>query len=366
MKTHSALFAPAGDPPFLSGSASGLDVQTLRAITQISSLLGGNTRNLHANPLTAGDATKLSGLLSAHSSLLESQFNPASFLERAQVRDFFVDQAEPVSISKQHYRQIFGADAVWFPESELLPQLAARDKEMAAAIYGTTPAREATIVLETAKAINPRVVLVIGTHLGIQSADLLKQSSENTIVISLDILPSWVGKSVHLNTTNLDYINKVSLNDETVGSKVAELPPEIRSRHFQFFGDSQQVLRQGATLASALKGVCDLIVVDGDHSTQAATQDICSAMNLLSEGGVITVDDYMKPPRLLSVTTAVHNVAGAINGAMPKSMSTGFNRDFRPPVHIEDFQAWFINGFDPTPPPTAQPSHIALITLPKL
>lgn len=122
----------------------------------------------------------------------------------------------------------------------------------------------------------PKRILEIGTRTGISLCQLLSSMSRKALdaietIVCVDPFDQWT--SPNLVRKNLKYLNLPS--DEKV--KIHPIKSE------DYFKNAE-----GETF--------DFILVDGDHSKEAAAKDLDAAFELIETGGIIVFDDISTNP----------------------------------------------------------------------
>jgi len=172
-------------------------------------------------------------------------------------------------------------------------------------IYGTMPGIEAAYTGAMIKAMQPCSVLIIGEHRGALTDYVARCTRDDCVIVTID-LPRWMS---HLEgVAPLDEINQIYRNnctDEEIGSIWRTSDAPYANRIIGFAGDSTH--DHTLELYVALRGLCDVVIVDGNHSYDTTMRDLKSASRVVSPGGIVFVDDFWKPMRLYEVTRAVMN-----------------------------------------------------------
>lgn len=202
----------------------------------------------------------------------------------------------PVVVGPSHLAQIFSGFEK--PSDAELAQRIEIGK--AADNYGTMPGTEAAYAGAIVKALKPRTVMIIGEHRGILTKYLAECAHEDCVLITID-LPRGMYEQpgvLHPDGINQSYIRHA---DDQIGS--AWWDADVGQRIFGFVGDSTH--SDATWLYQALKGRCDLVLVDGNHCREAVTSDLQAAWSVLSPTGVVLIDDFNKLARLKEVEYAV-------------------------------------------------------------
>ena len=135
--------------------------------------------------------------------------------------------------------------------------------------------RQALYYLITALA--PKNVLEIGTHIGASTLHIacaLRQVGEGGVVTSVDIIDvnhpkegAW--KKIGLSASPSDFAKNLGC-----------------LQHVQFYtGPCQEFMR-------TTDKKYDFIFLDGDHTAQSVYKEVCLALDILSERGVLLLHDY--------------------------------------------------------------------------
>lgn len=147
---------------------------------------------------------------------------------------------------------------------------------------------------------NPKVVVELGSWLGLSTCDIARKLSSDAKVYAVDhweLLPSHKAESLHFKDSTL----KAELKKYDCLSTLYHqfLSNVIHENLFQKIIPLKMTTRKGA-LQLQKKGIeIDLIYVDADHETDAVYQDICDWYPLLSAKGIMCGDDwYMKSVRI--------------------------------------------------------------------
>lgn len=206
-------------------------------------------------------------------------------------------QKGPVIVHAGNLQQIFSNFVP--PSPEEINTRTAVGKEN----YGTMPGVESAYSGAIVQAMQPRTILVIGEHKGYLTKYLAECAGDDCLIFTVELPQSLAAKH---GATPLDNINKsfVNYSEEQIGEAWRGSP--VADRIIGLAGDSTS--RAATSLFGQLKGLIDLVVVDGDHSYSSVLKDLNSANDLLSEKGVILVDDFWKPARLFEVTEAALRV----------------------------------------------------------
>jgi predicted O-methyltransferase YrrM len=226
-----------------------------------------------------------------------SELAPGLFAAPEQFRHLTLEEYEgPVVISQAQL-------------ASMLPGYTPPDKEAVFArkilvqdpYYGSMPAAESSTLLGIVSVLRPRVILEIGTHLGLTFRDLMKAAPADTLGFSIDLpVSQWHQAKFRHNYVQAYYvrncaqaeIGKLALEDAALTGRIAIFQADSGRFPFEHF-----------------RGKVDLVVVDGNHSCRGALHDMEQAFSMVAPGGVIAIDDYAKPPRLGGVTYAVDHFA---------------------------------------------------------
>jgi predicted O-methyltransferase YrrM len=204
----------------------------------------------------------------------------------------------PVIVGPSHISRIFSKFEK--PSDEEVQRRVLISKE--AENYGTMPGVETAYAGAIVKALQPRIVLIIGEHKGILTEYLAQQAPQDCVFVTMDLPKSMYGISgVRCpNQINASYVRH---SDDQIGEKWRTGSGELGKRILGFLGDSTH--QHSAWLFEALRDRCDLVVVDGNHELYAVRSDLLKAWDVLTTGGVVLIDDFYKPPRLHAVASAV-------------------------------------------------------------
>lgn len=222
--------------------------------------------------------------------------DPSSIHSKIYVNEDY-SQKGPVIVHAGNLKQIFCNFVP--PSQEEINTRTAIGKEN----YGTMPGVESAYSGAIVQAMQPRTILVIGEHKGHLTKYLAECAGDDSLIFTVELPQSLAAKHA---TTPLDNINKsfVNYSEEQIGE--AWRGTAVADRIIGLAGDSTS--SAAASLYSQLKGLIDLVVVDGDHSYNSVLKDLIAAKDLLSDKGVILVDDFWKPARLFEVTEAALRV----------------------------------------------------------
>jgi hypothetical protein len=203
----------------------------------------------------------------------------------------------PVLVHAGHLKQIFSIFTP--PSKEEIDARTSIGKEN----YGTMPGIDSAYAGAIVKAMQPRTILVIGEHKGHLTKYLAECPSDDCLIITLDLPQSIRDRE---SVTPLDKINNcfVNYSENQIGE--AWRGTAVADRIIGLAGDSTS--SAAAKVFKLLNGLIDLVVVDGDHSYESVVKDLTTAKDLLSDKGVILVDDFWKPARLFEVTEAALRV----------------------------------------------------------
>jgi hypothetical protein len=169
------------------------------------------------------------------------------------------------------------------------------------ATYGTMPGVEAAYSGAIVKAMQPRTIFIIGEHKGVLTDYIARCAPSDCIIFTMDLPKSMsdIEGVKAANAINQSYIN---YSQDEIG-QVWRTSDEPHTKNIiGFAGDSTH--GHSAPLFESLRSLCDLVIVDGNHSFTAVDNDLVTASNLLTPGGVILLDDFWKPARLYEVTEA--------------------------------------------------------------
>jgi SAM-dependent methyltransferase len=164
------------------------------------------------------------------------------------------------------------------------------------------PGNERATLIEMVRALRPRTILEIGTHLGLLSNDMISVCPRDTFLVTLDLPKErWSEARYNYDKVQADYIDKPreKMDFPHPGSALIT-DPRFRKRIAQIEADS------GSFDFSPFYGKMDVVVVDGNHTVPAALHDLQVAMKLVSPGGIIFIDDANKPFRLEGVSLAIY------------------------------------------------------------
>jgi predicted O-methyltransferase YrrM len=206
----------------------------------------------------------------------------------------------PVLVNPAHLKAMFP----YFekPSQEEIAARVAVGKEL----YGTMPGVESAYTGALIKAMRPRSILVIGEHRGALTDYVARCAPEDCVVVTID-LPNWM--HALRGTAQLDAINQIYIQNctpEQIGSIWRDANAPHSTRIIGFAGDSTH--RHSDPLFTALRGLVDVVIVDGNHGYEPTVEDLTSASTVVSEGGVVFVDDFWKPVRLFEVTEAALHI----------------------------------------------------------
>ncbi len=135
--------------------------------------------------------------------------------------------------------------------------------------------------------LQPKIIFEIGTYLGVTSDFFLKILPE-VHVISI----------AYLNPPRFLFGNRYNnseLKKPQVGSAVER---QNRSRFAQIYGSSHDIDPQAFV---SKYGPVDMVLIDGDHSSEGVAQDTGLAQSLISPGGTICWHDANPKERYLPV-----------------------------------------------------------------
>lgn len=133
------------------------------------------------------------------------------------------------------------------------------------------------------KALRPRSVLEVGTHIGASTlyiAQALKATGHEATVTTVDV--------VDVNAANGPW--------QQVGL------PRTPEANAQMLGCRDRIhFRSQSSLAFMHETAArfDLIFLDGDHSANAVYQEVAAGLRLLNPGGVILLHDYYPDARVM-------------------------------------------------------------------
>lgn len=134
-----------------------------------------------------------------------------------------------------------------------------------------------TVLLGLAEILRPRRYLEIGVRRGRSASAVASRSPQ----CDLALFDMWIPGYAGMDNPGPEFVRKEL---ERVGH---------RGRCEFVEGDSHETLP--AFFSARRDAAFDLITVDGDHSDEGATQDLCWVLPRLSIGGAVVFDDIAHP-----------------------------------------------------------------------
>lgn len=125
--------------------------------------------------------------------------------------------------------------------------------------------------------------LEFGTFNGLVTANLARNTSQETSLITLDLRP----EDLAVLASPLAFGEECYVKKAQIGEKLAHLTSAERGRVTQLFGDSAQLD------LSAYYGRIDMVFVDASHQYEYVKHDSEEAFKLRSPSGIILWHDYL-------------------------------------------------------------------------
>ena len=217
--------------------------------------------------------------------------NKPLYLRPEEIHPVYEGYPGPYMIGFEHLKRIFPR---WEDPhlTEQIGQIRGRDR---LSYWGMMDPDEANILIGIVRATQPATIFEIGTGYGVLTKYLAEATSPNCTVHTLDILPSKIDTAKF----TVDACNKtyVPPGDDEIGKAYKNVG--LEGRIMQHYGDS------AIFDFSPFNGKIDVVIVDANHGYEAAQNDLGKALEIVSPGGVVVVDDFDKMHHLAGVVYAV-------------------------------------------------------------
>lgn len=216
--------------------------------------------------------------------------NKPLYLKPAEIHSFYKGYPGPYMIGFSHLKKIF---AGW--ENPNLTEEIRKFRADNHDYYGMMDPEETNILVGTIRTMQPQTIFEVGTGKGKLTEYMARAAPPNAVIHSLDMLPSQRQKIKYpLDPWNKNYIRH---GDEGVG--IAYKNAGLEGKVIQHLGDS------AAFDFSPFKRKMDIVVVDANHGYEAAQNDLSNALEIVSPGGIVVLDDFDRMHHLAGVVWAV-------------------------------------------------------------
>ena len=148
-------------------------------------------------------------------------------------------------------------------------------------LYTSVDIQEIVAICAIARFVDAKSILEIGTFEGNTTLNLALNTSEETIITTVDLPKNWSGKyelSVPLLYNNVNDQNNIGIQFKTF--------KEFHNKIKQIYGDSAQLDY------SKMRVPFDMIFIDGCHHYNYVKRDTENAIEFIRESGVIIWHDY--------------------------------------------------------------------------
>lgn len=141
---------------------------------------------------------------------------------------------------------------------------------------------------------SPRVVIEVGSWLGLSTRFIASQLPRGGIVYAIDTWKGSPNESVHMADPRLPYLYQLFLSNVKHAKLTRKIIP---------------IRMESLEAATALNVKADLIYIDASHNTSSVIQDIMNWYPHLNENGILCGDDWL----WRSVKKAVIHCAPLLN-----------------------------------------------------
>lgn len=161
---------------------------------------------------------------------------------------------------------------------------------------GSITLLEGAILASLVRIMNPVMIFEFGTYLGYSTALLLRNSSDQCIVYSIDLGDAGIAFSQSRNYSKKELYTDDKKNDDYLRYiqsmkghyYLSGLTMDDQSRLRLLFGDSTKL----DIVDKKLTGIFDYIFIDGGHDYETIKSDTQKALQMIGQDGAIIWHDF--------------------------------------------------------------------------